>query len=229
MNFDLIIPTYNRREKLERCLTSIMCQILIDKKLDKHQIKIFVYFDNNDEKTYKYIKERYDVKCILLKEQNLIFKISNYHFRNSSSDGVFYFADDLELLPNYLNNSINALIGHFPDLDGVIGIYQYNLYEILKKSGFCQSAHCLIGRKYINRFPNQQVFCPDYRHFVADVELEHYAKRIGKFYFGKEIRLNHFTPEFYPDIKDENRKNTRNNAMFIDGTTEKKKKKERYF
>jgi len=80
--------------------------------------------------------------------------------------------------------AMDSMWFHFPEGDGVIGINQ-NLRH------FCPGAFGLIGRRFVNRFPDRQVFFPGYKHFCGDSELWHYAKSEECFHFCKKALVNH--------------------------------------
>jgi hypothetical protein len=80
----------------------------------------------------------------------------------------------------------------FPDLDGIIGLNQENLP--IKDT--VKTAFGAIGQQFAARFPNKQVFCPEYKRFYLDKELEEYANKIDKLYWCKEAMLIHLHPAY---------------------------------
>jgi len=52
----------------------------------------------------------------------------------------------------------------------------------------------LMGNKFINRFPDRQVFCPDYIHYCSDSELLGTVKRLGKLTYppDRQCQVKHF-------------------------------------
>ncbi len=52
----------------------------------------------------------------------------------------------------------------------------------------------LVGRKWIEHFPDRQMLCPYYIHYGADAEHGHFAKEIGKFAYppDRETQVLHY-------------------------------------
>ena len=123
----------------------------------------------------------------------------NNHIANSSFDMMFYLNDDVVLQPNCLINAINDMLTHFPDLDGIIGLYQENLPE----KDVVKTAFGAIGDKFVERFPNKKVFCEDYERFYLDKELELFSEKQQKLYFSKTASLIHYHPAYHPELEDE--------------------------
>jgi len=97
-------------------------------------------------------------------------------------------ADDLEFRPNCISWLVTRMKKHFPDGDGSVGLQQY-----CEEKGFfgSEGAFVLMGRKFVDRFPNGQVFCPDYVHFNSDTELKGFAQRNKLFHFCSEAVVYH--------------------------------------
>lgn len=207
MKFDMVIPTYKRKEKLERCLNSII-------ENDLKFLDIYIYFDNNNIKSEKYIKEKFPfVHTKVMTNQYRAFGIWNYHlfhYLKSTSSGMIYVCDDIVFLPNTLLTMKTLFEQICKDTDGVLTFNQYNLTSASKY------AMGLIGKKFIDRFPYSQCFCPDYVSFYADAELGVYAKSIGKFYFGSGCRIHHYHPSFYKQESDEAHKIVRDKNSIVD-------------
>src|SRR3990172_7052701 len=108
MIFDLVIPTFNRFEKLLRCLKSIPKQ---------PNVNVFVYFDNNDFETYNKVKElNENYTLIVMDKKYQAFGIWNHHLANNFSGDVFiYLCDDTEIYPDTLNNVERHFEEKFPD------------------------------------------------------------------------------------------------------------------
>lgn len=94
-------------------------------------------------------------------------------------------ADDMTFHPGSIQKALDMMDNCYPNLDGVIGFNQANLGE------FCEAGFVLMGRKFIDRFPDSQVYCPDYRHYCADTELGVYAQSIGKFTYCHDAKVDH--------------------------------------
>ena len=129
----------------------------------------------------------------------------NKYLRECKVDVMCYLNDDVIIKEDMFRQIIKAFAIHFPDLDGIIGLNQKNITDLQK----VKSAFGAIGIKYADRFPNREVFCPDYYRFFADFELWQYAKQINKFVFCKEAQLVHLHPAFYKNLEDETHKEVR--------------------
>jgi hypothetical protein len=60
-----------------------------------------------------------------------------------------------------------------------------------------QSAFGVIGTKYADRFPDRQVFCPEYYRFYGDWELLEYTKSIDKFHYAENVKIQHLHGDTY--------------------------------
>jgi len=96
----------------------------------------------------------------------------------------FSASDDLQFDSGTLGNALFDMNQHFPDGDGVIGIRQ-------DLKHFCPAAFSLVGNKFVNRFPDRQLYNPIYDHFCVDSELWHYALSEKKFFFSKNALVVH--------------------------------------
>jgi len=111
----------------------------------------------------------------------------NKVLKASDFDLYFYGSDDLTFFKNTIKNAVGFMHDYFSDGDGLIGINQ-NLTQ------FCPAAFGLVGRKFVDRFPERQLFFPHYVHFCGDSELWHFAKSIDKFKFCPTARVFHDRP-----------------------------------
>lgn len=211
MIFDIVIPTYKRPEKLAVCLKSIM------KNHKKNNIRIFVYFDNNDN---GYISGVNQVYIARLKKQYRAFGIWNLHLKHLRADGMIYICDDIELWDDCLEKALDCFKTSFPDSDGFLGLNQENLdYR------GSDTAMGLIGKRFTERFPERQCFCPDYVSFHADMELGIFAKSLKKFIFCEDAKLTHFHPGVFKKGADEAHKEVRiPNIVQQDKATRKKRR-----
>lgn len=179
--FDIVIPTYQRFNKLVRCIKSIP---------DDSNITVYIYFDNRDMETYAKVKAEFPNRFLsftVMERKSQAFGIWNFHAQSCSADIMVYLCDDTELLPETLSNVEKHFEEKFPDTDGVVTFYQTNI----KGS---DSAMGCIGRKFIERYPNGEVFNPNYVSFYADTDVGDYAKKLSKFHFGTDCGIIHYHP-----------------------------------
>ncbi len=184
---DIVIPTLNRERKLLNCIRSI------EKAKKDHNITVFIYFSNKMELLHisSLVKQEW-IKLDIVTHYK-VPEFWNTHLKYMKADIMAYLNDDVLLLPNSLDNIINHYQEYFPDYDGILGLNQSNIESPTNKEG----AFGIIGNKYANRFPDRQVFCPDYYRFYADAEVELFAKSIGKFKYNKEVKIHHLHGSFY--------------------------------
>ena len=180
----IIIPTRNRFPKLKRALDSI---------LNVKNVDIIVVCDG-DESTYKNLsaKSFEDIKRILIPKHKGSVYCRNYAMQNVK-DGVLCFCDDTTFRSNAVDIALKEFNRYFPDDDGVLGLRQNHQHH--------PAGITLIGQKFLNRYPDRQVFNPQYNLFACQ-EIEWLATHYGKFQMSKDILVNHYHPCFYPNEKD---------------------------
>lgn len=98
-------------------------------------------------------------------------------------------SDDIYYEDNAIETALECMKEKFPDTDGVIG---FNVYNMPGQSH--DGAVTLVGDKFLNRFENRQMFCPQYLHFYVDTELAMYAKKVDKFFWCKDAKVYHEHP-----------------------------------
>jgi len=174
MHVNIIIPTWNRPQLLSQTISSITKSIYKD-------YSIIVIVDGNLKLVDLLIKQ--PVMIIVNRERQDWVYSMNKGLRLAVSDAVMYASDDLVFSPSCLAVAVATLKEKFPDGNGLIGINQTVIG--------CSSAFGLMGRKFINHFPNRQVFCPDYIHLASDFEIGKYARTNKIFYYCKEAVMNH--------------------------------------
>ena len=103
-------------------------------------------------------------------------RMANSLIALNESDMVLYCADDVEFEPECIENAVKAMKEYFPDGDGLVSIDARN---ITPGAG---SFFGLIGKKFIDRFPDKMVFCPDYIHGYSDIEIGRFTDLIDKQY-----------------------------------------------
>jgi len=174
MHVDVIISTYNRLEALKKCIKSITDG-------DYKDVSIFVMVDGNR----KMINELKDEPVeILFNYERMDYIISmNKVLKHTKGDAVLYASDDLIFWHNCISNAVKAMKEYFPNTDGLIALKQ-----IQKEGG---AAFGLLGRKFIDRFPDNAVFCPEFIHYAGDTELKRFAMSIDKLRQCKEAVVDH--------------------------------------
>lgn len=174
MHVDVVISTYDRIEPLKRCIKSIVDN-------DYKDVSILVIVDGN-KKMVDGLKGE-PIK-VLFNHERMDYVLSmNKAMKQTKGDAVIYASDDLVFWPTCISNAVRAMKEHFPDTDGLIALKQVH-----KESG---TAFGLLGRKFISRFPDSAVFCPDYIHYGGDSELGRIAKHLERIHQCKEAIIDH--------------------------------------
>ncbi len=200
MLIDIVIPSKGRIEKLQNCINSIL-----KSKIDI-SISIHLYLGNQNE--YDYFHQYFSsVEWIHLNilENYRVPTFWNGYLKSCKANVMCYLNDDVIFFEDTLKNLYERYVYHFPDFDGVLGLNQINIPSDQK----VEAAFGVIGMKYADRFPDRQVFCPEYYRFYGDFELWRYASEINKFVFGKDVRIEHFHPAFYPNLEDNTHREVR--------------------
>lgn len=201
MKLDIVIPSKWRQEKLDNCLNCLF------KSIKDDTTYIYLYFSEEDEANL-YNKIFVGIENIKVRLLNFPYKAStfwNYHLQQMTSDGLCYINDDVEVFDDTIDKIKLEFYRYFVDYDGVVGLNQLNLNEFQQVEG----AFGVIGAKYADRFPNRQVFCPDYFRFYGDFELMKRAKELNKFHFSHEAQLNHNHPCINREFEDATHKDVR--------------------
>jgi len=204
MLIDIVIPTLNRKDKLNNCINSI----LLASKEVPYFIRVYVYYSDKTE-FYQGL-ELYMTPDTYVIPKLLDFKYEaslfwNRHLQLTQANLMFYLNDDIILYKDCIKNACESMLEHFYNMDGVIGLNQTNL----PSNQTVKAAFGVIGKTFADRFPERKVFCEDYKRFYLDLELEKYATSINKFFFDKEARLTHLHPGFTSNGADSTHDNVR--------------------
>jgi len=200
MKIDLVIPTKNRKQKLTNCLNSVF-RSAKDIKIDIH-----IYFDSRENLAYfDTILGHIETIHLKMLDEYRVPTFWNGFLEKSSKDVLIYLNDDVEFFEDTLREIIKVFKSNFPDCDGVLGLNQVNIKDPNK----VKAAFGVIGIKYSDRFPDRQVFCPDYHRFFGDYELWRYAKEIGRFVFGDTAQILHHHPVTNRKLEDETHNSVR--------------------
>lgn len=97
---------------------------------------------------------------------------------------VVVLADHIVPHPDFIFEIVKSV---WADGDCMIGLNIANMEPLPGVREYCFFA---VGRKFIERFPNRQILCPDYYHFYGDTELGRFATEVGAFYFAKDARID---------------------------------------
>lgn len=205
MRINIGITTHHRVEKLVKLLQSFGQQNITIPEWEMIQIQL-VYSDELDIVELTNRSKHYVPDSVFLKMQFVRLtepfrapRVWNSMLWINQYDVFVYLTDDVELDANFLHNLMLKMKLYFPDYDGVLGFNQVNLAG---RVNTCAAAFGAIGRTFADRFPNREVFCPEYGHLWIDNELEQYALSVNKFKWCRNIQLNHYHPAIDAEYRD---------------------------
>jgi len=183
-HIDIIIPTRNRWEKLQRCLKTIPLRI------PGVTLNVIVVCDG-DFKT---------AQALLTTGNGVVSRIMFVHDHSGAvycrnlatqcaEDAVLYATDDIEFKPGAIEAAIKSMGENFPNEDGIIGFKQ------ICEGGFTAAGVALVGQPFLRRYPNRKLFCPLYFHFSCQ-EIERLGKKLGKIVVEDNAVLTHYHPSW---------------------------------
>lgn len=198
MQVDIVIPTLHRVDKLANCLYSI--KESISKARPKDTFKIHVNF--SDPADIDAIRSR--PEGLIMESHTVIpdFRAPaawNDYLLSMSADAMLYLSDDVILSAYTLNRVCTEMDRRFDTYDGIVCLYLSNLPQP-------QPVNCafgLMGKRFADRFPDRQAFCPEYMRFYADRELDLYAIPKKLVYIDSTIPIKHMHAAHYPEMLDD--------------------------
>ena len=174
---NVCIPTFDRFDLIRQTVKSILGGIY-------RLISITIIVDGGRKAYFDRLWRYYNIKPFI--NVKLMFnakrfgwpRSTNRIFQETDHDFYFYASDDLIFQPDTITKMMADMNRLFPDGDGIIGVTQ-------QLGKFCPAAFGLVGRKWVNRFPNRQMMYPKYIHFCSDSELWRYSRGIKRFHLSK--------------------------------------------
>ncbi|MFZ5800042.1 MAG: glycosyltransferase family A protein [Candidatus Omnitrophota bacterium] len=172
MDVSIIIPTYNRKRHLSRCLESILCQ-----KLLNFSYEILIIDDGSTDHTYEYLKNFLDSKYVryFYQKNGGQAAARNTGIQNASGQILAFIDDDCIAHPTWLNNLLMAFQKN-PNYDIIQGPYHYEKSPSL----FYEAT------RYLNDYANQ----------IRVVDSSEFSERKEALYIGTGnlgIRKSFFT------------------------------------
>lgn len=177
----IAIPTRNRLGKLAECLRVIPRE---------PWVRVVVGCDGDFRTAQALTNAEGDFPHILVISPEHIGSMALCNLMSPlAEDGLLCLCDDMFILPGALEAAIERFNAVFPDDDGVLGIHQTGI------SSYAPTGVCLMGKKFLDRYPGKQVFNTAYGHF-GDVEIFELANKLGKYKFGgQEVAVYHHHEE----------------------------------
>ncbi len=139
---------------------------------------------DGSERLHDMAKKQLQNVTILLNKKRMDWTVSvNRVFKEFDADYYVYASDDLIFPQNCIENAVTTMKKRFPDGFGLVTI---------SKKNRCPFA--LIGRKFVEHFPDRQVFCPDFVHYGGDSELMRTVTKLGIFAYppDRQSQVKHF-------------------------------------
>ncbi|GAG31022.1 unnamed protein product, partial [marine sediment metagenome] len=81
-------------------------------------------------------------------------------------------------------------------------------FQIDGVSNYHESGVALVGQKFLQRYPDKQLFFPGYYHFGCQ-EIAWLARKLGRFQSEERLRLTHFHPAFHKHLIDQTHREAR--------------------
>lgn len=183
-NIDIIIPTRNRWDKLQRCLKSI------PREIPDITLNVIVICDGDYETAQRLIASSDGMagRIIYVRVHSGSVFCRNLATQ-CAEDAVLYATDDIEFKEGAIEAAIDSMREHFPNDDGIIGFNQKN------GKNFSAAGVALVGRKFLDRYPNRRLFYPEYFHFSCQ-EIERLGKRLDKLVLEEKALLTHYHPTY---------------------------------
>jgi len=174
MHIDVVIPTWNRIEKLRNAVDSVTASSYED-------VSVFIIVDGN-KKVFETVSAWPDENVrIFFNEKNIDWVKSMNRGLRHTTDAAIYAGDDITFDQDCIEKAVDLLKQKAGD--ALIGLRQ-------KKMG-SPTSFGLIGRRFITHFPNNQVFCPDYIHYGGDSEIARYVRSAGKYFLSPTVGVTH--------------------------------------
>jgi len=210
----IVIPTRNRWDKLVRCLDSIPAH---------DWIKVCVVCDA-DGITHERLMLEFGYSTIqrpnrfsaLIQQHSGSVHCRNWATQHLVLDSALMATDDVEFHMNSIEMARWWMNEKFPDGDGVIGFTQ-------EPNKFHKTGVCLVGAKFLDRYPNRWLYNPDYFHFACP-EILWLAEKYDKFFQSPDSEVHHKVPRKDDGDIDQTHWDARMKKPFDFGKLEQRKK-----
>lgn len=128
-------------------------------------------------------KRLHNVSIIMNRERVGWVVSTNRVLKEFDSEYYIYAADDLIFPSDCIECAMGKMRKRFSDGYGVVTLGRKT-----------KAIFGLFGNKWVEHFPDRQVFCPYYRHYGADSEHTQFCKKIGKFAYSskRDSQVKHF-------------------------------------
>jgi len=178
-HLSIVVPTRNRSAKLLRMLNSVPIDA---------QFPVIVVCDGEtitQQILRNLVAQRPFMHIISTRLQQGSAYCRNLAIKDCT-DGVLYATDDIVFDPGSIEYAMRSFNQRYLDDDGVVGFTQ-------RLSKFHPTGVALVGQKFIQRYPNKQLFFPGYFHFCCQ-EVHELAVKFDRFYLDPKATLLHYYP-----------------------------------
>ena len=191
----IVVPTRNRYKKLMRFYKSVPSASYLD----------IIFAVDADNVTIRRLTSgspyrRDPVYGVIIGERHL----GSVAMRNLASpmahDGLLCATDDITFRPDTFPNILTLFNEKFPDDDGVLGLQQGGKHH--------PSGVCLMGQKFLERYPKKHPYCPEYYHFACQ-EILWLAAKLDKWASTEKVYVDHHNPKADPSAMDQTHKDAR--------------------
>jgi len=190
-HLDLIIPTRNRLDKLERMLDSIeFSRIQFD-------FSVIIVTDNDPISAEKMRQDSRVSKVIEVDSKNGT-PIGSVYCRNQGTmlaeDGVSWGVDDVVYDgQDFFNIAFEKYNSIFSNDEGVLAFNVLNNKHRVRKPGQSRCGMGMVGQQWLSQYPKKQLFYPGYFHFSCQ-EIVRLGKKFSKLEFAEELKVYHLSP-----------------------------------
>ena len=185
---DVIIPTRNRIKKLEKTLATIPGTVA------GIPVIVHIVCDGDTESRDYFIKVDRDMVIHYFPDHNGAVFCRNEVIRGCMG-GVLYATDDIDFEPGAILRAFEAMQEHFFDGDGVVGFHQ-------EGNNYHPTGVALVGQKFLQRYPDKNLFNPAYFHFACQ-EIHWLADKYGKYYLEPKAVIYHWHPVNHKELTDQ--------------------------
>jgi glycosyltransferase involved in cell wall biosynthesis len=198
----IVVPTRNRITKLQRMIESIPQAVgnIIP------CINLVVVVDHDNDTVDWLFKNHLDLDQFPNALMHMRKHCGSVVCRNAVmplvSDGLLYATDDIVFHENSIISALTEFNQAFPNDDGVLGWRQQG-------NTFHPTGIALVGKKFLDRYPERKPFYPKYYHFSCQ-EIYWLADKLGKFIVGSPACMcYHYHPDNHVEEMDETHKEAR--------------------
>jgi len=188
----LLVATRNRPEKLKRMVESVPVYPWLE---------VFIVLDGEclSGGPPDWILNRSNLAIMELPSRVGSVDARNRGIKDTHSN-ILYGTDDVTFREGMIESAYDDFERSFPDTDGVLGLRQDKSHH--------PTGMAIVGKKFLDRYPDRQLFNPEYDHFAAQ-EIHWLAVKLGKFATSREVVVEHYHPCFCKEEMDETHREAR--------------------